>query len=351
VTTVISKNALANKICPWLADPLTQFESHKKEGRLAHGWLIAGQQGLGKLNLALVMANRLVNPETHWPQILDSREAETAMATRHEPQDHHPDLHWIRPEEGKRTISVDRIKGGNQKKITGISQALQLTSHGGNAKVAVLEAADTMTKEAANALLKTLEEPSRNTYLFLVAHQPGRLPSTIRSRCQFLSVKGPGREASLAWLSSFDQTASLSDWSTLLDLTDRSPLQALRLYTEGFLAKNKEYLDFLDGVSKNKLDPQKVADQWVKEDLDLALTWLIKQLRKVIHLRLSSRLLETDKTDNDRALTTIMNRISIRKLFQIHDKSEYLILSLGRGINSELALKALLLEFKAATES
>ena len=351
MTTELSKNILTSKICPWLVDPLTWFEKRKQEGRLAHGWLIAGQQGIGKLNLALIMANRLVNPKTHWPQILDSKEAEAAMAARHVPQDHHPDLHWIHPEEGKRRISVDYIKGNKQKNITGISQTLQLTSHGGHAKVAVLEAADTMTKEAANALLKTLEEPSQNTYLFLVAHQPGRLPSTVRSRCQFLYVRGPGHEDGLAWLSSFDQTVSPSDWSSLLDLTDRSPLQALRLYTEGFLAKNKEYLGFLDKVSKNQLDPQKVADAWVKEDLDLALTWLIKQLRKVIHLRLSGSLLQIDKTDDYRMLTTIMNKVSIKKLFQLYDKSEYLLHSLGGGVNSELALKALLLELQTSTEA
>jgi DNA polymerase III subunit delta' len=351
VTIELPKNILANKICPWLMDPLTQFEKSKQEDRLAHGWLIAGQQGLGKLNLALIMANRLVNPSTDWPQILDSKEAETAMALRHEPHNHHPDLHWIRPEEGKRRLSVDYIKGNKQKNITGISQTLHLTSHDGNAKVAVIEAADTMTKEAANALLKTLEEPSQNTYLFLVAHQPGRLPSTIRSRCQFLSVQGPGHEDGLAWLGSFDQTVSHSDWSILLDLTDRSPLQALRLYTEGFLSKNKEYLGFLDKVSKNELDPQKVADTWIKEDLDLALTWLTRQLRKVIHLRLSNRSLETDKTADYRILTTLMNTVSTKKLFQLHDKSEYLLRSLGGGVNSELALKALLLEFQASTEA
>lgn len=351
MTSVTSKNLLANKICPWLVEPLAQFESTNEEQRLAHGWLLSGQEGIGKLNLALVIGNRILNPEANWPEMLDSKEAEAGMAVRHELKDNHPDLHWVHPEEGKRTISVDSIKGNNQKNITGISKTLQLTSHDGNAKVAIFEDADGMTKEAANALLKTLEEPSPNTYLFLIAHQPGRLPSTIRSRCQFLSVRRPSPEDALDWVSSFNQTVSLSDWSILLDLASQAPLQALRLYKEGFLEKSKEYLDFLDNVSKNKLDPQTVADKWIKEDLELALTWFARQLKKVIHLRLSDHGSEIVDTSSSASLLKIMSRIKIKKLFQLHDKSEYLIHSLGRGVNAELALKALLLELQAAMES
>ena len=227
---------------------------------------------------------------------------------------------------------------------------MQLTSHEGNAKVAILEDADGMTKEAANSLLKTLEEPSQNTYLFLLAQQPGRLPSTIRSRCQLLSVQRPSSKDALEWVSGFDPAISHTDWSILLDLAGNAPIQTLRFYKEGFLNKSKEYLDLLGKISTNKLDPQKVADQWVKEDLELALTWFTSQLKKGIHIQLSDRRPEIIDASSIASLLEIFNRIELKKLFQIYDKSEYLIRSLGGGVNAELALKALLLEFQAAIE-
>ena len=350
MTSALSKNPLANKICPWLTDSLEEFESINKENRLAHGWLISGQAGIGKLNLSLAIANRILNSNADWPQLLDSKEAEAGMSARHEPQDNHPDLHLISPEEGKRTISVDCIKGNKQKNIKGISEVLQLTSHEGNAKVAILEDADGMTKEAANSLLKTLEEPSQNTYLFLLAQQPGRLPSTIRSRCQLLSVQRPSSKDALEWVGGFDPAISHADWSILLDLAGNAPIQTLRFYKEGFLKKSKEYLDLLGKISTNKLDPQKVADQWIKEDLELALTWFTRQLKKGIHIQLSDRRPEIIDASSKASSLEIFNRIEIKKLFQIYDKSEYLIRSLGGGVNAELALKALLLEFQAAIE-
>ncbi|MCH2670355.1 MAG: hypothetical protein MK009_10980, partial [Gammaproteobacteria bacterium] len=76
MTSALSKNPLANKICPWLTDSLEEFESINKENRLAHGWLLSGQAGIGKLNLSLAIANRILNSNADWPQLLDSKEAE-----------------------------------------------------------------------------------------------------------------------------------------------------------------------------------------------------------------------------------------------------------------------------------
>ena len=115
------------------------------------------------------------------------------MTTRHDPTDHHPDLHWVFPEPKKRSISVDQIRE--------TADALMLTSLYGQAKIVIIEPAEALTPGAANALLKTLEEPTRDTYLFLVCHQAGHLPATIRSRCQTLSLPQPPLESSLNWLS------------------------------------------------------------------------------------------------------------------------------------------------------
>ncbi len=79
-----------------------------------------------------------------------------------------------------------------------------------------------MNPAAANALLKTLEEPQRDTYFLLVSHQPGRLPATIVSRCQRLAAPLPGREQARAWLAS----QGFADADRLLDQAGGAPLVA-----------------------------------------------------------------------------------------------------------------------------
>ena len=172
---------LGTRLCPWLFPALERLQAARRAERLGHAWLIAGPPGVGKLNLAFVAARQLLHGNPAEPAPLGPKEAVEALASRYEPADHHADLHWLHPEEGKSTISVEQIRA--------TIDALSLTSHGGNAKVVVIEPADAMTLAAANSLLKTLEQPSGDAYLFLLSAQPDRLPPTIRSRCA--SSPGP----------------------------------------------------------------------------------------------------------------------------------------------------------------
>ena len=137
----------------------------------------------------------------------------------------HPDFHWVEPAEGKVSLSVDQIRS--------ICGKLALTSHGPGAKVAIVYPAEAMTLSAANALLKTLEEPTARTYLILVSHQPGRLPATIRSRCQTYAVARPGTASAVAWLNE-QAPGRASDWPALLGYGDGGPFAALDLADEKF---------------------------------------------------------------------------------------------------------------------
>ena len=90
------------------------------------------------------------------------------------------------------TIGIDRVRA--------LTEFVQLTSHRQRAKVAVIAPAERMNAAAANALLKTLEEPPPGTYLILVSDQPGRVPATILSRCRKLAAPLPAPAAARAWL-------------------------------------------------------------------------------------------------------------------------------------------------------
>ena len=136
--------SLSTKICPWLLEPLEQLEQTRLAGHFAHGWLLSGPKGVGKINLALVAAHRLLSAQTGPPQELGPEEGSRAMEERHEQADHHPDLHWLFPggseneadpparKRKRRTLGVDQIRDH-------LIEPLALTSLKGVAKVAILE--------------------------------------------------------------------------------------------------------------------------------------------------------------------------------------------------------------------
>src|SRR5690606_8266279 len=145
---------LTERLCPWLRDPLARLDAARRSGRLGHAWLIKGPPGVGKRNLAYVFAQRLLEGKTEAgePPALGPAEAVDAMRAARAAADHHPDLHRVFPEPDKRTIGIEQVRA--------LSEALAMRAYRGASKVAVIEPAEAMTPAAANALLKTLEEPA-----------------------------------------------------------------------------------------------------------------------------------------------------------------------------------------------
>jgi DNA polymerase III subunit delta' len=153
-------------------------------GRLAHGWLLTGPSGIGKATLAFRFARALLAGP-------DAVDAQLAMRPDHPvfrqvTQGVHPDLTVIEAERDPRTgrvrseITVDTVRAA--------TASLRVTAAAGGYRVAVIDGAEFLNRNAANALLKTLEEPPARSVLVLVSHRPGALAATIRSRCAKLRL-------------------------------------------------------------------------------------------------------------------------------------------------------------------
>lgn len=327
---------LNSALCPWLLPSLELLETAHTEVRLGHAWLIHGAAGIGKTNLALVFATRLLEGDrSAAPETLTPEAFLTGMNNRHEAQNHHPDLHWLFPEAGKLSISVEQVRD--------VCETLVLSSYSGSAKVVVIEPAEAMTVAAANALLKTLEEPTKNSYLLLVSHRPGVLPATVRSRCQQMRLQPPNRAAVARWAHSDDERSDdLEGFAPLL--TPLRWLESLEAERDGSAtARIRQFADIL-GARGN---PLQIADEWAKGDTDHILEWLIRMLHGLIRLRCDQHGSKLVTESADASLHNAASALSLRRLFDRLEEAERLRRELAGGINVQLAMRALLLGFAA----
>lgn len=157
-------------------------------GRPHHAWLIGGLEGIGKATLAYRMA-KFVFAYPDPDRIRDAADLSVPgnnIAVRQVISQSHPDLMVLRRSVGEdgKTIST-QIKVDHVRKLLTFFGS---TAGSGGWRIAIVDTADDLNAAGANALLKILEEPPPRSFLFLIAHHPGRLLATIRSRCRKLAL-------------------------------------------------------------------------------------------------------------------------------------------------------------------
>jgi DNA polymerase-3 subunit delta' len=196
---------------PWILPQQQQLQRARASQRFPHALLIHDAPGAGGEQLARFAAQAALCRRAEAPcgQCRDCLQVQSNQ---------HPDLRWLAPLEDSKQIRIEQVRE--------LCEELALTSHGGGASVAVIAPAEAMNANAANALLKTLEEPRAGVTLVLVSALPSLLPATIVSRCQRLQVRAPARAECIAWLRA---ERGAHDWDAVLDVLGCAPLQALAL--------------------------------------------------------------------------------------------------------------------------
>jgi DNA polymerase-3 subunit delta' len=241
----------------------------------------------------------------------------------------HPDLLLLSATEDSRQIRIEQVRE--------LSAELALTSHAGGYKVAIISPAQTLNRFAANALLKTLEEPPARTLLILVSTQPSRLPATVLSRCQRLRVPAPARGEAIAWLTAARGTA---EWGAALDVLGEAPLMAAAVEPKDVAEVGAEARRTLDGVVSGDTDPVAAAERWARTELPLRLlcfeNWLTEHIRR--RERDGTFLTEVRPAPYLPGGQTFLN---IRELFGLVDEVRELRATLEVPLNRGLALEAL----------
>lgn len=279
----------------WLNKFADLCHSQSVQNRLPHALLLVGPPGVGKRNAAAWMAQQFLSGGRY-----DSLPEHPLRMPEH------PDMHWVTlletEEKGKTKqkaqIGVDQIRS--------LSAELALTSYSGKGKVVVIEPAGAMNLNASNSLLKTLEEPSGNALLILVADTVARLPATIMSRCQRYNVLAPNEQEGLDWL---NRLRPSSDWLPALKAAGLAPLAAIE-GIELLEARDAIARDFA-AVASRKAAPLKVAAQWAKLEPTFVLGWLCRLVQASIHQATGSG----SDPINFALDKSVLQRIDRRKLF------------------------------------
>lgn len=231
----------AEPLLPWQERQYQEFIQLVANKRFGHAWLVSGVAGIGKLQFVRYTARYLLcqhpaegNPCNH------------CTSCHLFSQGTHPDWFLLQPP--KRLIVVDQIR-----------EAIELasnTSQRGGYKILCIDPAEAMNLNAANALLKLLEEPPAGTLLFLLSQQPGLLLATLRSRCQQLKLSLPSRAEALGWLTA---KGCAGDAERLLQKAGGAPLRALAMSETGLLAEHDSVLQCVQEVLAGACSPIQAA--------------------------------------------------------------------------------------------
>jgi DNA polymerase III subunit delta' len=315
---------------PWAAEVLTRLRAARAAGRLPTALLLMSPAGLGAEQLAA------------WIAALALCESRSAAPCGVCPAcvllraDNHPDAHVVRRLEDAQQIKVDQIRE--------LIEVLSLSSYRGGFKVALIEDAETMNVNGANALLKTLEEPAGDTILILVTKPSHRLPATIASRCQRVSLRVPPKAEALAWLEA--RAPQISSWEAALSLAGGAPLLALDLPQENIARLDQEMREALKRLASDSVDITSLAEAWTKSDWQLKLMWLENWITRRVQADLGGA--NSLQSAEPVRLPAALLKAKIRALFELLDSSRELRRLASTGLNQQLALESLLLTGRAA---
>jgi len=318
---------------PWQQASWHALAERMARGRLPHALLITGPVGLGKRRFAAAFAQL-----TLCRAPMDGHACGSCAACVQFGAGTHPDYSLVTPEEDKVSIGVEQIRD--------LTAGLQLRSQYGGRKLALIEPADAMSAGAANGLLKTLEEPAGDALLLLVSARPGRLPATVRSRCQTLALSPPSAQMSVAWLNSHE---AREDWPVLLGQGGGAPFAAMALGASGLPARRAEFFENLVGLRQGRGNPVKLAEH-DRESYPELLNLLWSFTADLIRLLSVGGSVHVVNHDQLLLLQKAAEGLNLRRLYGFLDRVQTSIRMLDTPLNRELAFTLLLTDWANGLE-
>ena len=318
---------------PWLQGAQQRLRAALAAQRLPHSLLLLSTPGLGAEQLAnWITALTLCESQAKRP-------CGVCASCRLLRADSHPDSHIVRLEEDARQIKVEQVRA--------LIESLTLKSYRGGYKVGVIEGAECLNANGANAFLKTLEEPTQNTVLIMIAKPSHRLPATIASRCLRLYLQPPSAEVAVAWLRSHASgPQDAHSWDAALNLAGGAPLLAMEFNAPAVAELDKEMRESLEQLADGSVDVTLLADRWMKDNPGLRIIWLENWITCRVHASLGTAV--SHQSAEPVRLPAALLKAKIRALFELLDAARDLRRLASTGLNQQLALEALLLGGRTA---
>lgn len=314
---------------PWFAQAwqraLAKIHSH----RMPHAWLIRGADGIGAVEFALATAQYLLCIAPKEASVCGRCKSCLLMKA-----ETHPDLMELRPEGAGKAIKIDQVRD--------VGEFVAQTAQQGGRKVVLIHPAERMNSNAANALLKNLEEPIGACVFLLVSDEPAMLLATIRSRCQRLDLPPPAAEAAVPWL----EERGVQQASARLLQAGGRPLRVLAWLELDLFAQRSSAGQVLAGVSRRELSPAEAGKALLKFDV----LWLIEEVLRALADALRAREGVAVPDEESGEFAAVLALKSPIQLFDLYDKllqSKRLLLS-GSNPNPQLLLDDLMVDLSGA---
>ncbi len=227
------------------------YTSNVANDHFPHALLLNGVAGIGKKDLAFYLAKGLLCTASQNEPCHQCRSCRLFSAGNH------PDVYHLTTPENKKIIPVDSVRE--------LIQWSVLNSQFNGKKVIIVEPAEAMNQNAANSLLKTLEEPVSDTIIILLTHKKQALLPTIRSRCRTVDLFIPEMEVGLNWLQQQFSPQEQHQAKLMLSLANGSPLLALALNKSEQLEIRQFIIEQFLSINLNSADAVQVADELSKK--------------------------------------------------------------------------------------
>jgi DNA polymerase III subunit delta' len=309
---------------------------------LPHAVLLYGPEGIGKARLAGSVAQALLcEAETNKP-------CHACAACNWFEAGSHPDFRLIEPARPDADEAEEQATPGKSslriviEQVRELADFINVSSHRGRAKVILIKPAEAMNANAANALLKNLEEPPAGTFFLLVAHRVHFLLATLRSRCRQIPLPPPEPDSAIEWL----RAQGTTDAALALAHTGNAPLLAHELQQSDYWRQRDS---FLSHVAARRFDPLTAAEQAADIPVRDVVNWLQKWTYDLVFRRCAGKV--RYNPDRTAAIDALSAQIDPMKILRFHRELLSLRRVIDHPLNPRLLLEQVLLDYERAVKT
>ena len=296
-------------IYPWQKEQWGKMMQLKQAQRLPHAILLYGEEGSGKSGFAQSLSASLLckQPAQNGEACGQCSACQLIAAQTH------PDLTYLKPVAPENSKSKKPVLNIRIDVIRKLCSKLTTSSQFEGYRIAIIENADKMLVQGANALLKTLEEPGDRTLIVLVTSRPHRLPITVRSRCQSLRFPYPGEAIALEWL----QAQGLTSPEIALKYAHGAPLTALNQHEETL--QQRELLAQALTAGLNGESSLSYAAKLANLPKDISMGWLLDWVNDLVRLKNTELSCSIINEKNRQHLMKLAQKSDLKRVFAYND--------------------------------